>query len=326
MLNAMRTTFLLAALTGLFMAIGFVVGGQTGMFWALGFSIFTNLVAYWNADKVVLRLQHAERVGRDRAPDLFDVVEQLVRRAGIPMPQLYLIRSDQPNAFATGRNPDNAAVAVSDGLLHHLEPREVAAVIAHELAHIRSRDTLTMTVTATLAGAISMLAQFGLFFGGRSSANPLGPIGSLAMIIIAPLAAMMVQMAVSRTREYEADKDGAEISGDPLALASALDKISRLARNFENPWARRTPGMAHLYIVNPLAGDRMDNLFSTHPDVQNRIAALVAIADKMGQTSRRRADKDMPKVSSHVRSRKGNNWRVPVTRRNRVDPQRGPWG
>ena len=329
MLNALRTTFLLAALTGLFMAVGFVVGGQTGMILALGFSLVTNLFAYWNADKLILRLQNAEPVSRARAPELYDMVAELADRAGIPMPKIYVIHSEQPNAFATGRNPDNGAVAVSTGLLRHLEYRELAGVVAHELAHIRSRDTLTMTITATLAGAVSMLAQFGLFFGGRSSNNPLGPLGSLAMIILAPLAAIMVQMAVSRTREYEADKDGAEICGDPLALASALAKISQLAKNFENPFARRNPGLAHLFIVNPLAGDRMDNLFSTHPDVRNRIAALERMAAEGGSgMGHRPDDARLRSGKRHVRvERGGAGWRVPVVRSYDDDGHSaGPWG
>jgi len=326
MMNAVRTTFLLAALTGLFMAVGFVVGGQGGMLLALGFSVVTNMIAYWNADKIVLRLQNAEPLDPRRAPEIYEAVEALARRAGIPMPKLYLIHSDQPNAFATGRNPDNAAVAISSGLVQHLTLREISAVIAHELAHIRSRDTLTMTITATLAGAISMLAQFGLFFGGRNSNNPLGPIGALAMVIIAPLAAMMVQMAISRTREYEADRDGAEISGDPLALASALEKISHLAKNFENRWARRTPGLAHMYIVNPLAGDRMDNLFATHPDVRNRIAALEKMAAEMGAMQPRRPE--AKRVRRPAPGNSGNpGWRVPTTRRHERDAHpKGPWG
>jgi len=317
MLNVMRTTFLLAALTGLFMVIGFVVGGQTGIVLALGFSIVINAIAYWNAGKLVLRLQNAQRLDPRRAPDLFDMVDVLSKRAGIPSPQIFLIQTDQPNAFATGRNPENSVVAVSTGLLNSLEPHEVAAVIAHEMAHIRSHDTLTMTITATLAGAISMLAQFGLFFGSRSPSNPLGPVGSIILIIFAPLAAVLVQMAISRTREYEADRDSAQITGDPLALATALEKLSKLARNFENPLARRNPGMAHLYIVNPLAGRGADNLFSTHPDVQNRIAALEQIAREMSVKPKR----EVWVVNS------GSSWRVPIVKQSDVkNTSTGPWG
>jgi heat shock protein HtpX len=282
MLNAVRTTVLLAALTALFMLVGYLIGGTGGMLVAFGVAVVTNLVGYWNADKMVLRMQNAEPVDAARAPDLYRMVAQLAANAGIPTPKIYLIHTDQPNAFATGRDPEHAAVAVSSGLMQRLEPREVAAVISHELGHIRSRDTLTMVLTATLAGAISMLAQFGFFFGGnRNSNNPLGGIGVLIAIIVAPLAAMLVQMAISRTREYEADRDGAEISGDPLALASALAKISGAARRVPNVAAEQNPAMAHLYIVNPLSGARMDNLFSTHPDVENRIAQLQKLAATM---------------------------------------------
>ncbi len=327
MFNAFRTTILLAALTGIFMAVGYVVGGTGGMIIALGIALVTNLIGYWNSDKLVLGLQHARQVGPGNAPELHQMVGELSRRAGIPMPKLYLIDTDQPNAFATGRNPENAAVAVSTGLLRALEQNEVAAVISHELAHIRSRDTLTMTVTATFAGAISMLAQFGLFFGGRNSNSPLGGIGSLVAVIIAPLAAAMVQMAISRTREYEADRDGAEISGDPLGLASALTKISQLSKRFENPWARRNPGMAHLYIVNPLAGDRMDNLFATHPDVNNRIAELQKIAAEMQVDGRGRRPAPRVRAPEPVSRNTGGGWRVPpIPRTDDGGGPRGPWG
>ncbi|HUV32850.1 MAG TPA: zinc metalloprotease HtpX [Devosiaceae bacterium] len=329
MVNAVRTTFLLAALTGLFMAVGFVVAGQGGMLIALGLALVMNLFSYWNSDKVVLRLQHAEPIGRGRAPDLIALVEGLAAAAGIAMPRLYLIHTEQPNAFATGRNPQNAAIALSTGLLKYLERDEVAGVLAHELAHIRSRDTLTMTITATLAGAISMLAQYGLFFGSRNAASPVGPVGAILAILLAPFAAIMVQMAISRTREYEADRDAAEITGDPLALASALDKISRLAKNFENPWARRTPGMAHLYIVNPLLGDRRsDNWFSTHPDVRNRIAALRDLAGRMSAT--RHVPARRARLERVGEPPRGGAWRVPdfaeFADRAGQRHRPGPWG
>jgi len=340
MLNILRTTFLLAALTGLFMAVGFVIGGTGGMMIAFGFAIVTNLFAFWNSDKLVLRMQNAREVHRSSAPDLFDMVARLARNADIPVPRVYVIATDQPNAFATGRDPENAAVAVSTGLLKVLDVREVAGVIAHELAHIRNRDTLTMTITATLAGAISMLAQFGLFFGGRNASSPMGPIGTIAMVILAPMAAMLVQMAVSRTREYQADRDGALISGDPLALASALDKISRLAPRVENTAARQSPGMAHMFIVNPLAGRQMDNLFATHPDMSNRIAQLRRIAGEMNSTrpvvTGHRADYKASQMPSGGSGGQGlNGWRVPTTglRRDHADQQSGrkshrvgPWG
>jgi heat shock protein HtpX len=272
-------------------------------------------------------MQNAVPVERSRVPELYDMVDTLSQRAGIPTPAVYVIQSDQPNAFATGRNPQNAAVAVSAGLLKHLETHEVAAVIAHELAHIRSRDTLTMTITATFAGAISALAQFGLFFGGGNNRdNPLGGIGALLMVFLAPLAAMVVQMAVSRTREYEADRVGAEISGDPLALASALHKIASLAGRQVNIAAERNPAMAHMYIINPLSGQRMDNLFATHPDTGNRIEALRRLAAEMAVDDKGR--RPQPRTAPVSTGRDiGGGWRVPTVGRTDEDGgQRGPWG
>lgn len=327
MFNAVRTTLLLAALTGLFMAVGFVVAGQGGMLIALGVALGMNVFSYWNSDRVVLRLQSAVRVERRRAPELFELVEALSAAAGIPMPKIYLIDSAQPNAFATGRNPANAALAISIGMLRHLERDEIAGVIAHELAHIRSRDTMTMTITATLAGSISVLAQFGLFFGWRNPSSPVGPIGALLMILLAPVAAVLVQLAISRTREYEADRDAAEITGDPLALARALEKISRLARNFENPWARRFPGMAHLFIVNPLVGGRTDSLFSTHPDVRSRIAALKELARQM-TPERHVSSRRRPRLVRQGEALSGGGWRIPDFGAGTGGAGRrpGPWG
>ena len=323
MLNAVRTTILLAAMTALFMAVGFVVGGRVGMLLALGFALVTNLVAFWNSDKLVLRMQQARPLSRANAPELYDIVARLSANAGIPTPALYLIETDQPNAFATGRSPENAAVAVSRGLVQSLDRRELAGVIAHELAHIRNRDTLTMTVTATLAGAITMLAQFGFFFGGRDNNSPLGPMGGIIAFFLAPVAAALVQMAVSRTREYEADRDGAQISGDPLALASALQKISNLSQRIQNMPARRNPGMAHMYVINPLAGGRgQDNLFATHPDVRNRIAELMKIAEEM-QVSAPEETESRLRRDTHVDT-SGPAWRVPGTRGQTRQP--GPWG
>ena len=324
MVNFLRTSVLLAGLTALFMAVGYFIGGTNGMLIAFVVAAGMNLFSYWNSDKLVLSMQRAREVSPGNAPELFRMVEQLSSNAGIPMPKIYVIDTDQPNAFATGRNPQNAAVAVSRGLLHNLEQREVAAVIAHELAHIRNRDTLTMTITATLAGAVSMLAQFGLFFGGGNSRdNPLGAIGTLLMIFLAPLAAMMVQMAISRTREYEADKDGAMIARDPLALASALARISQLARRTVNVQAERNPAMAHMYIFNPLTGQRMDNLFSTHPDVKNRIAQLQRIAGEMQATGGR---SEMRSANRGTESRGGSGaWRVPPVGGD-SGGRSGPWG
>ncbi len=328
MLNFFRTSVLLAALTAIFMVVGYVIGGQSGMLVAFGVAVVTNLIGYWNSDKLVLRMQNAREVDPRSAPDLHAMVEDLSQRAGIPTPRLYVIDTDQPNAFATGRNPQNAAVAVSSGLLRFLEPREVAAVVAHELAHIRSRDTLIMTITATFAGAISMLAQFGLLFGGGNSRNnPLGPIGVIIAVIVAPIAAALVQMAVSRTREYEADKDGAEISGDPLALASALSKISQVAQRTINMAAERNPAQAHMYIFNPLNGQRMDNLFATHPNVENRIAQLQRLAGEMQVDATGRRSEPRPARRETTPRNTGGGWRVPPTGNTENDgSRRGPWG
>jgi heat shock protein HtpX len=228
----------------------------------------------------------AREVDRQTAPEFFELVEDLAQRAGLPMPKVYIMDNPQPNAFATGRNPENAAVAATTGLLRILDRDEIAGVMAHELAHIRHRDTLVMTMTATIAGAISMLAtyaRFGMMFGGgRDRNNPLGLIGTIAALVVMPLAAMLVQMAISRTREYGADRGGAEISGQPLALASALGKISNAAHQIVNPAAEANPATAHMFIINPLSGMRMDNLFSTHPDPGKRIAELQRMAGELG--------------------------------------------
>lgn len=281
-MNTLRTAMLLAAMTALFMGVGYMIGGSGGMMIALVIAAATNLFSYWNADKMVLAMHRAVEVDEKNAPEFHAIVKELAARAGLPMPRTYIIDTPQPNAFATGRNPENAAVAASTGLLERLSHEEVAAVMAHELAHVQHRDTLTMTIVATLAGAISMLGNFALFFGGnRENNNPLGFIGVLIAMIVAPFAAMIVQMAVSRTREYAADRRGAEICGHPLWLASALDKIARTAERIPNADAERSPATAHLFIINPLSGERMDNLFSTHPNTLNRIAALQAQAAEM---------------------------------------------
>lgn len=282
-MNTLRTGLLLAGLAGLFVAIGYLLGGQGGMLVAFIFAAGTNLFAYWNADKMVLRMQGAQEIDRSVAPEFYDIVARLARNAGLPMPKVYLMNNPQPNAFATGRNPENAAVAATTGLLQLLTPAEIAGVVAHELAHIKHRDTLMMTITATFAGAISMIANFGFFFGGRDRNSGLGPLGGIALMLLAPMTAMIVQMAVSRTREYEADRGGAEISGDPRSLASALYKIENAARRTVNETAVANPVMAHLFIINPLSGQRMDNLFSTHPATENRVAALESMAAEMKQ-------------------------------------------
>jgi heat shock protein HtpX len=281
-LNFAKTAMLLALLTAIFVAIGGLAGGKTGMVIAFVVALGMNAFSLWKSDKMVLSMHGAEEVDERSAPEYYGIVRDLAARAELPMPRVYVLQSAQPNAFATGRNPQNAAVAASTGLLESLSREEVAGVMAHELAHIKNRDTLVMTLTATLAGAISMLANFGLLFGGRDRNSPLGPLGGIVLIILAPLAAMIVQLAVSRTREYEADRGGAEISGEPLSLASALHKISRVAERVPNEAAEANPAMAHLFIVNPLSGQRMDNLFSSHPATENRVAELQKMAAEMG--------------------------------------------
>jgi heat shock protein HtpX len=314
-MNYVRTAILLAGLTALFMGVGYLIGGSSGALLALLFAAATNLFAYWNADRLVLSMHGAREVDARSAPELFSLVNELAARAGLPMPRVYLMDNPQPNAFATGRNPAHAAVAVSTGLLNTLGRDEIAGVIAHELAHVKNRDTLTMTITATIAGAISMLAQFGLFFGGGSRSNNggLGAIGTIAMVILAPVAAMLVQMAISRTREYAADEMGGRISGRPDALASALARISNAAAMIENPTAERAPATAHLFIVNPLTHRGMDNLFSTHPSTENRIAALQRLAREMGVHGQTRASASYP---THGASPWGQAPEHP----------RGPWG
>ncbi|HEY7457269.1 MAG TPA: zinc metalloprotease HtpX [Xanthobacteraceae bacterium] len=305
-MNYLKTAILLAGLTALFMAVGFVIGGETGMLIALVVAGGMNLFAYWNSDKLVLSMNGAREVDEATAPELTGLVRELAGRAGLPMPRVYLMDNPQPNAFATGRNPQNAAVAATTGLLNMLSREEVAGVLAHELAHVKNRDTLTMTVTATIAGAISMLSQFGLFFGGNRNNNPLGAVGLILVVILAPIAAMIVQMAISRSREYQADRFGAEICGRPRWLASALAKISNAAQRIPNEAAEANPATAHLFIVNPLSGERMDNLFSTHPATENRIAALEALEREMG-------DRGATNVSTASNT---GPWAA----------QRGPWG
>ena len=280
-----RTALLLAAMTALFVGVGYVVGGQQGMVIAFGLACAMNLFSWWNSDRVVLGMHNAQPIGPQDAPRLFQMTADLASRAGLPTPKLYVIHEDQPNAFATGRSPDKGAVAVNTGLLDMMSEREVAGVIAHELSHIRHRDTLIMTMTATLAGAIGMLAQFGYMFGSRSSdgrSNPFGPIGMILMVILAPIAAMLVQMTISRTREYAADAAAAEITQDPQGLASALMQLENYKHGHVNEAAEANPASAHMFIINPLSGLRMDGLFSTHPSTANRVAALEEIARRMG--------------------------------------------
>ncbi|WP_340110422.1 zinc metalloprotease HtpX [Pikeienuella sp. HZG-20] len=275
-MNYAKTALLLAAMTGLFLAVGYLLGGAGGAMIAFLIAMGMNGWAWWNSDKMALRAHQAEPVTRAGAPELYNMVARLAQNAGLPTPAIYIIHSDQPNAFATGRNPENAAVAMTTGLIRRLTEPELAGVMAHELAHIRNRDTLIMTIAATIAGAIGFLAQFALFFRNERGAG--GIVGALLVMIFAPLAASVVQMAISRTREYAADRAGAEISGDPLALASALAKISGLAGRIEMPSAERHPSTAHLFIMNPLSGRGADRLFSSHPSPENRIAALEEMA------------------------------------------------
>ncbi|WP_199259499.1 zinc metalloprotease HtpX [Paracoccus binzhouensis] len=280
MTGNLRTFVLMAALTALVISMGWLMGGQGGAVIALVLAGAGNLFAWWNSDKMVLRQQGAHPVTRQQAPELVDMVAALAQRANLPMPKVYVLETEQPNAFATGRNPESAAVAVTQGIMRVLNRDELAGVIAHELAHIRHRDTLTMTVTATMAGAIAMLGNMLMFsslFGGRDDNRGGGLAGILAMIF-APMAAGLVQMAISRTREYEADRMGAQICGQPMALAGALAKISRTAGQVVNVPAERNPASAALFIVNPLHALRMDRLFATHPPVEERIARLQAMA------------------------------------------------
>ena len=335
-MNIIRTAMLIALMTALFMGVGYMIGGAGGMMIAFLIAAGMNLFSYWNADKMVLRMHHAREVDARGAPEYYGIVRDLAANAGLPMPKVYIIDNPQPNAFATGRNPQNAAVAATTGLLQRLSPEEVAGVMAHELAHVQNRDTLTMTITATLAGAISMLGNFAFFMGGnRDNNNPLGIIGVLVAIIVAPLAAMMVQMAISRTREYSADRRGAEICGQPLWLASALDKIARGAKAVPNPDAERNPATAHLFIINPLSGQRMDGLFSTHPNVENRIAALEAMhgeLDGRGGGALRRpesrpAPRPEPRASSPEQSRPWGGRPAETPSEEKPEPKaEQPWG
>lgn len=304
-----RTAVLLAGLTALFMGVGYLIGGAGGALIALIVAAGTNLFAYWNSDRMVLSMHGAQEVDERTAPDFVRLVAELAGRAQLPMPKVYLMDNPQPNAFATGRDPHHAAVVATTGLLQSLSREELAGVIAHELAHIKNHDTLIMTITATIAGAISMIAQFGMFFGGNRDNSP-GIIGSLAMMILAPLSATIVQMAISRTREYSADDLGARICGQPMWLASALVKIDNAAHQIPNMDAERSPATAHMFIINPLSGMGMDNLFSTHPSTENRVRELQRLAGEIGG----RGDVAAAPVRP-VRGARGP-W----------NGQRGPWG
>jgi heat shock protein HtpX len=305
--NHLRTFMLLAAMTAIFVGVGYLIGGPTGMAIAFALGACMNFFSYWNSDKIVLRMYGAREVDAGAPEPLVRNyvadVHELADRAGLPRPKVYIMDTEQPNAFATGRDPDHAAVAATVGLLRMLDRREIRGVMAHELAHVKNRDTLTMTVTATIAGAISALANFAFFFGGNDRERPGGFIGVIAIMILAPMAAALVQMAISRGREYEADRVGASIADDPAALASALQKIDHYARSGAvNMGAERNPATAHMFIINPLAGRGADNLFSTHPSTANRVAALEKTYG--GQTS-------APAMTA-----------VPVTKKRKA----GPWG
>ena len=279
MFNWIKTFMLMAAITALFIVIGGMIGGRSGMMLALLFALGMNFFSYWFSDKMVLRMYNAQEVDAGSAPQFYGMVQELAQRAGLPMPRVYLINEDAPNAFATGRNPEHAAVAATTGILRVLSERELRGVMAHELAHVRHRDILTSTIAATMAGAISALANMAMFFGGRDeNGNRTNPIASIAVAILAPLAASLIQMAISRAREFEADRGGAEISGDPQALASALDKIHRYAQGIPFQAAEEHPATAQMMIMNPLSGGGIANLFSTHPATEERIARLMQMA------------------------------------------------
>jgi heat shock protein HtpX len=296
-----RTFLLLAGLTAIFGVAGYAIAGQGGMLIAFVVAAAMNFFAYWASDSLVLRMHHAQPLDPASAPELYEIVADLARRAEIPMPRVYLMHEGQPNAFATGRNPDKGVVAVTSGLLEILDRDEIAAVIAHEIAHIKNRDTLTMTMTATLAGAIGLLANFAMMVSPSNNNRAGGGIGALILMMLAPIMAMLVQMAISRTREYEADKTGASICGNPEALATALQKIEAYAKGRVNLSAERNPASAHVFIYNPLSGAGADSLFSTHPSTQNRVTRLMALVSSLakptlpGTSWRSRSKSDAPR-------------------------------
>jgi heat shock protein HtpX len=278
--NWFKTALLMAGIMALFGAVGVVLGGAQGMLLALLFGGAMNFFAYWYSDRMVLSMYNAREVDATSAPQLYRIVQELAGRANLPMPRVYLIDEAQPNAFATGRNPEHAAVAATTGILQLLSTRELRGVLAHELAHVRHRDILTSTITASVAGAISTLAHFGMFFGGSRDDEHRGgnPVLAILVLILAPIAAMLIQMAISRSREFDADQGGAEISGDPRALADALAKIENYARGVPMPTAEANPSTAQMMIVNPLSGGGLQGLFSTHPPTEERIRRLLALA------------------------------------------------
>jgi heat shock protein HtpX len=279
MFNLMKTAVLMAAITALFMAIGAMLGGRSGMMLALLFALGMNFFSYWFSDTMVLKMYNAQEVDETSAPQFYAMVKELAQRAELPMPRVYLIQEDSPNAFATGRNPEHAAVAATTGILRVLSAAELRGVMAHELAHVKHRDILISTVSATMAGAISMLANFAMFFGGRDSeGRHSNPVVGILVAILAPIAASLIQMAISRAREFEADRGGAEISGDPRALASALEKIHRIAQGLPLETTERHPETAQMMIMNPLSAGGIAGLFSTHPSTEERVALLLEMA------------------------------------------------
>jgi heat shock protein HtpX len=284
MFNVLKTAVLMAAITALFMLLGAYVGGRQGMVIALLVACGLNFFSYWFSDKLVLKMYNAREVDETSAPQFYRMVAELVQRAGLPMPRVYVIDEPAPNAFATGRNPEHAAVAATTGIMQVLSANELRAVMAHELTHVAHRDILISTISATMAGAISMLANFAVFFGGRDSeGRPANPIAGLAVALLAPLAASLIQLAISRAREFEADRGGAELSGDPRSLASALEKIQAYARGTPLIAAERNPQTAQMMIVNPLHGGGVASLFSTHPSTEERVARLLAMAGAVGR-------------------------------------------
>jgi heat shock protein HtpX len=281
--NLIKTAVLMAAFVAFLGIIGAMVGGKSGLLLALLFAGGMNLFAYWNSDQMVLRMYNAQEVDASTAPEFYGMVAELAQRAGLPMPRVYVIHEDQPNAFATGRDPEHAAVAATSGIMRMLDYRELRGVMAHELAHVRHRDTLISTLSATMAGAVSALASFAMFFGGRDeNGRPVNPLAGILVALLAPLAASVIQMAISRAREFEADRGGAEISGDPLALAAALQKIEYYAQGIAMPTAQAHPETAQMMIINPLSGLSMGELFRTHPHTEERIARLHAMARGVG--------------------------------------------
>lgn len=283
--NWLKTTVLMAAIVALFGAVGAALGGAGGMMIALLMAGAMNVYAYWFSDQAVLKMYNAQEITSDNVQfrSYYQMVRQLAENAQLPMPRVYVIDESQPNAFATGRNPENAAVAATIGIMQILNERELRGVMAHELAHVRNRDTLISTISATVAGAIASIAQFGMLLGGgrnEQGERHVNPIVGILVMLLAPLAATLIQMAISRAREFEADKAGAEISGDPRALATALQKIHHYAHQVANPTAEAHPETAQMMIINPLSGVSLDRLFSTHPDTEERVSRLMAMADR----------------------------------------------